>query len=147
MDGVFQRGNKVRLDGVTVQNHRLELKSSNFFIRAYTSIENTGKSYNVKPLADNLDLNNGSNAQWGSRFQTALQDAVNKDVPLDDAFKQARIAADKGRVEPGTAAFEQLKQTIIGINNWDIAANVAGAPATGGAWLKQSSNLYHIEGQ
>ncbi len=48
MDGVFQRGNKVRLDGVTVQNHRLELKNSNFFIRAYTSIENTGKSYNVR---------------------------------------------------------------------------------------------------
>jgi outer membrane receptor protein involved in Fe transport len=147
MDGVFQRGNKVRLDGVTVQNHRLELKGSKFFIRAYSSIENTGKSYNVKPLSDNLDLNNGSNAVWGARFQAALQAAVNQDVPLDQAFTQARAAADKGRVEPGTAAFDQLKQTIIGINNWDIAANVAGAPATGGAWLKQSSNLYHLEGQ
>lgn len=147
MDGLFQRGNKVRLDGVNVQNHRLELKGNKFFIRAYTSIENTGKSYNLKPLSDNLDLNNGSNAQWGARFQTALQAAVNQDLPLADAFKQARIAADKGRVEPGTAAFEQLKQTIIGINNWDIAANIAGAPVTGGAWLKQSSNLYHVEGQ
>lgn len=147
MDGVFQRGNKVRLDGVTVQNHRLELKGNHFFIRAYTSIENTGKSYNVKPLADNLDLNNGSNAQWGLRFQTALQNAVNTDVPLAEAFRLARIAADKGRVELGTPEFESLKQTIIGINNWDIAANVAGAPTTGGAWLKQSSNLYHIDGQ
>ena len=147
MDGLFQRGNKIRLEGVTVQNHRLELKGSDFFLRAYSSIENTGKSYNLKPLTDNLDLNNGSNAAWATRFQTALQGAVNQDVPLDQAFQTARIAADKGRVEPGTAAFDQLKQTIVGINNWDIAANVAGAPATGGAWLKQLSNLYHADFQ
>ena len=147
MDGLFQRGNKIRLEGVTVQNHRLELKGSDFFLRAYSSIENTGKSYNLKPLTDNLDLNNGTNAAWATRFQTALQGAVNQDVPLDQAFKTARVEADKGRAEPGTAAFDQLKQTIVGINNWDIAANVTGAPATGGAWLKQLSNLYHADFQ
>ena len=30
MDGVFQRGNKIRLDNVVVQNHHLELKGSNY---------------------------------------------------------------------------------------------------------------------
>lgn len=147
MDGVFQRGNKVQLTGVTVQNHRLELRGSDFFIRAYTSQERTGDSYNLKPLSDNLDLNNGSNSQWGTRFKTALQDAINQDVPLADAFHQARTAADLGRVEPGTPEFDALKKTIIGINNWDIAVNVPGAPATGGAWLKQRSNLYHTDFQ
>ena len=147
MDGVFQRGNKYRLDGMNVQNHRIELKGSDFFIRAYTSIENTGNSYGAKSLADNLDLNNGSNAQWGARFQSSLQNLVNQDVPLADAFAQSRIAADKGRVEPGTAAFDALKKTIIGINNWDIVVNTPGAPATGGAWLKQLSNLYHLDAQ
>ncbi|TAE03505.1 MAG: energy transducer TonB [Bacteroidetes bacterium] len=147
MDGVFQRGNKIQLNGVTVQNHKIELKGSNFLFRAYASIENTGNSYNLKPLADNLDLNNGSNAQWGARFQAALQSAVNNNVPLDQAMQQARTAADQGRVEAGTPAFEQLKNTIIGINNWDIAANVVGAPKTGGAWLKQQSNMYHADFQ
>jgi len=147
LDGLFQRGNKIKLDDVTVQNHRLELKGANFTVRAYSSVENTGQSYNLKPLTDNLDLNNGSNTQWAARFQTALQAGINADKPLWQALSEARIAADKGRVEPGTPAFEQLRQQIIGINNWDIAVNVPGAPPTGGAWLKQRSNLYHLDGQ
>lgn len=147
MDGLFQRGNKVQLSGVTVQNHRLELKSPEFTLRGYTSIENTGKSYNLKPLSDNLDLNNGSNAQWAAKFQSALQAAVDNDIPLEEAFIQARAVADAGRVLPGTQEFEDLKNTIIGINNWDIAVNVPGAPETGGAWLKQNSTLYHVDAQ
>lgn len=51
MDGVFQRGNKVQLDNVIVQNHNLEIKGSDFLIRGYVSLENTGDSYNVKPTA------------------------------------------------------------------------------------------------
>ena len=54
MDGVFQRGNKVQLDNASVQNHKLELKGKNFLVRSYVSIENTGDSNNLKPLADNL---------------------------------------------------------------------------------------------
>ena len=73
MDGVFQRGNKIQLDNVVVQNHKLELKGSNYFIRAYVSIENTGDSYNLKPLADNLQLTQSSNSAWGAKFKTALQ--------------------------------------------------------------------------
>jgi iron complex outermembrane receptor protein len=73
MDGVFQRGNKIQLDGVTVQNHKLELKGTDFAVRAYTLLENTGNSYNLNPLALNLDLQNGSNAVWGSKFSSALQ--------------------------------------------------------------------------
>jgi len=34
MDGLFQRGNKVQLDNVVVQNHRVELKGANYFIRS-----------------------------------------------------------------------------------------------------------------
>jgi len=147
LDGIFQRGNKICLDGVTVQNHKVELKHTDFFLRAYTSIENTGNSYNLKPLADNLDLNNGSNSAWGAKFRNALQNAVNQGTNLEEAFRLARIEADKGRVEAGTPEFERLRKTIIGINNWDIAANVPNAPVTGGAWLKQTSNLYHVEGQ
>jgi hypothetical protein len=60
----------------------------------------------------------------------------------------ARTAADAGRAEPGTAAFDRLKDTITRINNWDhLNAGIAGAPRTGGAWLKQKSRLYHTDAQ
>ncbi|MGZ5192036.1 MAG: TonB-dependent receptor domain-containing protein, partial [Flavisolibacter sp.] len=148
MDGVFQRGNKIQLDNVVVQNHKLELKGDHFFVRTYLSIENTGDSYNVKPLADNLQLTHLSNGAWGTRFKTALQNALNSGSDLATAMQLGRQVAEQGRVEPGTAAFNSLKDTIIGINNWDhVYAGIASAPRTGGAWLNQKSRMYHTDAQ
>ncbi|MGZ8537989.1 MAG: TonB-dependent receptor domain-containing protein, partial [Flavisolibacter sp.] len=148
MDGVFQRGNKIQLDNVVVQNHKLELKGDHFFVRTYLSIEITGDSYNVKPLADNLQLTHLSNGAWGTKFKSALQNALNGGSELAIAMQLARQAADQGRVEPGTAAFNSLKDTIIGINNWDhVNAGIASAPRTGGAWLNQKSRMYHTDAQ
>lgn len=147
MDGVFQRGNKIQLSGVTVQNHFAQLQSPDLLVRGYVLIENTGNSYNLKPLADNLDLTNSSTAIWGTAFRTALQTAVNGGTDLATAMQQARTVADAGRVQPGTPEFNTLKNTITGINNWDHASLVPGAPATGGAWLLQKSTTYHGEFQ
>ncbi|MDQ4141033.1 MAG: TonB-dependent receptor, partial [Bacteroidota bacterium] len=148
MDGVFQRGNKIQLDNVKVQNHRLELKGTNYFVRAYASIENTGDSYNVKPMADNLDITGGgTNQVWGGKFKTTLQNELNNGTDLAAAMQIARQAADQGRAKPGTPAFANLQNTIRSLNNWDHGAVIPGAPATGGAWLRQMSRLYHADAQ
>lgn len=155
MDGVFQRGNKIKLDNVVVQNHQLELKGANFTIKAYTSIENSGDSYNVKPLADNLDLySGGSGTAWAAKYKTALTSyATNNGGVLTAgnlaaAAAYARLQADASRVVPGTQRFNTVRDSIIRINNWDIkSSSIPTAPLTGGAALKQSSNLYHVEGQ
>ncbi|UYZ64531.1 TonB-dependent receptor [Hymenobacter weizhouensis] len=145
MDGVFQRGNKIQLDGVTVSSHKLELRGQDFTARAYLLLENTGDSYNLNPLALNLDLQNGSNAAWGSRFRTALQGQLGAGASLPDAMRQARTAADQGRAVPGTPEFAALKQQIIKTNNWDSGVNVPGAPVPGGAALIQRSRTYHTD--
>jgi len=155
MDGVFQRGNKIKLDNVVVQNHQLELKGSNFTIKAYTSIENSGNSYNVKPLADNLDIySGGSGNVWAAKYKTALNNYATDHggsltgANLAAATQYARLAADAGRVEPGTQRFNRVRDSITRINNWDIKSPaIPNAPVTGGAALIQRSNLYHVEGQ
>lgn len=155
MDGVFQRGNKVKLDNVGVQNHHIELKGKNFTVKAYMSQENTGDSYNVKPLADNLDLyTGGSNSAWGTRFKNALTTYANEhsgsltSENLAAATQFARASADAGRAEPATQRFNVVKDSIIKINNWDIKSSlIPDAPVTGGAALIQKSSLYHVEGQ
>jgi iron complex outermembrane receptor protein len=155
MDGVFQRGNKVKLDNVVVQNHQLELKGNNFTVKAYISTENTGDSYNVKPLADNLDLYTGGSASvWTAKYKNALNVYAGThggyltSANLADATKYAREQADLGRAEPGTQRFNIVKDSITAINNWDIkSSSIPNAPVTGGAALVQKSNLYHVEGQ
>jgi iron complex outermembrane recepter protein len=148
MDGVFQRGNKIQLDNVVVQNHKLELKGNNYTIRSYVSLERTGDSYNLKPLADNLQLTHLSDNAWGAIFKNQLQADLDVGIDLSSAMKNARLVADAGRMEPGTIGFERLKNSIIQINNWDhVNAGIPGAPATGGAWLSQRSRMYHADGQ
>ncbi|HVZ55338.1 MAG TPA: TonB-dependent receptor [Chitinophagaceae bacterium] len=155
MDGVFQRGNKVKLDNVSVQNHALQLKGNHFNVLGYVSIENTGDSYNVKPLADNLDLySGGSNSAWATKYKSALNQYASThggaltEANLAQATAFARQQADAGRAEPGTPLFDSLKNVIRHINNWDIkSAQIPDAPVTGGAALIQRSRLYHLEGQ
>src|SRR5207244_1966283 len=108
-------------------------------IKSYISIENTGDSYNVKPLADNLDLySGGSNNVWAAKYKTALVTELNGGADLATAAKKARLTADAERVVPGTPEFEKLKNTIIKINNWDIkSSTIPDAPLTGGAALIQ----------
>lgn len=154
LDGVFQRGNKIRLENVRVQNHHMELKGANYVVRGYVSIENTGDSYNVKPTADNLDLySGGSNNAWATKYKNALNAYVTTNGPLTNAnlavaTKYARTIADAGRAEPGTARFDSLIHVTTGINNWDIKSSaIPDAPVTGGSALWQKSRLYHTEAQ
>jgi iron complex outermembrane recepter protein len=147
MDGIFQRGNRIQLKDVRVQQHKLELKGTDLLLRAYVLKENTGNSYNLNPVAYNLDLSHATNAQWGALFKNELQAQVNNGVDLATAMKLARAAADAGRAEPGTPEFDALKNTIVNSNNWDIASVVpTGAPNGGGA-LWQYSNTYHFDFQ
>jgi outer membrane receptor protein involved in Fe transport len=145
MDGLFQRGNKIQLDNTRVQNHKLELKGANYLVRSYVSIENTGDSYNLKPLSDNLDLNHLSNKDWSAKFKSELQAALTAEVGLAEAMRRARAAADAGRAEPGTAEFNALKAQIIGNNNWDHISSAPTGTTTGGAKLYQMSRTYHTD--
>ena len=144
MDGVFQRGNRIQLKDVTVQNHKLELHSPDLLVRAYVLKENTGKSYNLNPLAYSLDLSHASNAVWGARFKTELQSQLDNNVELATAMKLARAAADAGRAEPGTPGFAALKDVIVNSNNWDVrSASLPDGAPNGGAAVWQYSNTYH----
>ncbi|MCU7552685.1 TonB-dependent receptor [Chitinophagaceae bacterium LB-8] len=148
MDGVFQRGNRIQLDGVTVQNHKVELRGADVLFRAYMLKENTGNSYNLNPLAYSLDLSNASNAVWGTRFKTELQKQLDNNVDLAAAMAAARSVADQGRAEPGTAAFENLKNVIVNSNNWDVkSATLPNGAPNGGAAVWQFSNTYHADFQ
>ncbi len=147
MDGIFQRGNRIQLKDVTVQNHKLQLQGSDLLMRAYILKENTGNSYNLNPVAYNLDLNNATNAVWGNNFKNELQKQVDNGVDLAIAMKAARAFADNGRAEPGTPQFGELKNIIVNSNNWDIASVVAGGAPNGGGALWQFSNTYHVDFQ
>ncbi len=147
MDGFFQRGNRIGLRGVVVQNHKIELVHPDFTIRAYMSLENTHNSYNMNPLADNLEKSFKPDKQWASDYTKALNTALSTTTDLAAAHQAARAAADAGRFVPGTEAFNEQVQKIKARNDWDIYPTSSDPTnTTGGARLLQMSHFYHTEG-
>lgn len=154
MDGFFQRGNRIGLRGVVVQNHKLELVHPDFTVRGYVSLENTHNSYNMNPLADNLEKSFKADKVWSADYTNklnALLPALANGQTYDDqtllaAHQAARQAADAGRFTPGTAAFDAQVAKIKARNDWDIYPTSSDPTnTTGGARLLQMSRFYQGE--
>ncbi|HYE54835.1 MAG TPA: TonB-dependent receptor, partial [Chitinophagaceae bacterium] len=132
----YQRGNRIRLDGLQIQQHTLDFKGQQFFVRAYYTKENTGNSYNLRPTGENMDRAFKSDAVWLNDYRSAYQTAINAGNNDAAAHAAARAAADNGRFQPGTAAFNSKLQELIHINNWDT-----------GSALIMNTGFIHAEGQ
>ncbi|SDK44132.1 iron complex outermembrane recepter protein [Catalinimonas alkaloidigena] len=135
-DANYTRGNRIGLDDFLLQQHRVELKGPRFLLRAYEVHENSGNSYNMRPLGENLDRSFKSDDVWFADYKTALTTQLDAGVAQAEAHRLARQAADAGRFQPGTPEFEAERKRLIGINNWDQ-----------GAWLLMKNRFYQAEGQ
>jgi iron complex outermembrane receptor protein len=135
----YQRGNRVRLDGETIQQHAIDLKTPDFSVKAYYTSENTGNnSFNFRPLGENIDMAFKKSPQWWNDYTAAFNTAYNANGhDVQASLDAARASADNGRFLPGTRAFDSVRNKIIHTNNWD----------TVGAQLLLKSAFVHVEGQ
>ncbi|TPG62441.1 TonB-dependent receptor [Hymenobacter nivis] len=135
-DNVYQRSNRFRLQGYLLQQHALQLMGPVVQARAYFTQETTGQSYNLRSAAENLDRSYKPDAAWNQDFTSAWNAATAAGQPVAQALASARTAADAGRYQPGTAAFDQKLKDLENINNWDV-----------GAALRVRAHLAHAEAQ
>ncbi len=132
---IYQRTNRFRLDDYVTQQHSLTFKTADIQARLYVNIENTGKSYNIRSMAENVDRSFKTDAVWFRDFTTAYNAAVgNNGGNVPAALTAARTQADAGRPQPHTAATDALIDKLRDINNWDL-----------GAALRVKSSMYHAE--
>lgn len=136
LDNVYQRTNRFRLDNYRLDQHSLTFTSPSVQLRAYRTSENTGQSYNLRSMAENIDRSFKSDNAWFADFSQQFRSSVAAGASVTDALRAARSRADQGRPQPGTPAFEETLTRLRDINNWDI-----------GAALRVQSWLYHVEGQ
>ncbi|WP_375434031.1 TonB-dependent receptor [uncultured Hymenobacter sp.] len=136
LDNVYQRSNRFQLEDYRLQQHALQLTTPVVRARAYLTTENTGKSYNLRSAAENLDRSYKPDAAWNQDYTTAWNAATVAGQTVAQAHAAARSAADAGRLQPGTSAFEQRLGELADINNWDQ-----------GAALRVQADLVHAEGQ
>lgn len=132
---IYQRSNRFRLDNYTLNQFAVDYHTPIFQVKAYATHENTGDSYNMRSLAENMDRAYKSDDKWFADYSSAYKNAVTNGATVADAHKIARTSSDQGRFEPGTEAYNQKKEELININNWDY-----------GAALRVKSTLVHAEG-
>jgi iron complex outermembrane recepter protein len=133
------------LNGFNFVQQRLELKSDKFYIRAYSSQEDSDESYQirtlgqlmnktwVKDLAGNVVAPNVADATWFTRYTAAFTGQINGTTA--SSHDAARAFADQGRLVPGTPEFAAAKQKLITIQG-----------GLEGAGIFSNCGLQHLEG-
>lgn len=135
INNIYQRSNRFHLKDYRLSQYSLNYESAYFDFRTYFTSENTGKSYNIRSLAENIDRSFKPDSLWFKDYANAFNKATSDGTSIPDAHKYARQASDNGRLVPGTEEFNQKKETLAAINNWDV-----------GAALRVKALLHHAEG-
>ncbi|TKC06985.1 TonB-dependent receptor [Pedobacter frigoris] len=148
MSGTYGTGNIVytndtryQLKDFKVGQYRLELKSDNWFVRTYTTQENSGRTVIAGPTAQYINESwktsyDGGTGGWYPEYTAGLLNALANGSSLTDAHLAARAFADQGRAELGSPRFNQLKDSIT---NTPISE--------GGTLFLDRSKLYNAEAQ
>ncbi len=136
LDNVYQRANRFRLQRYLVQQHGLQYLSNTLQLRVYLNNENTGDSYNLRSMAENIDRAYKPDNAWYTDYTSAFNTAYQSGAGQAMAHQLARTAADQGRYLPGTPAFDKVLRELQQVNNWDA-----------GAALKVKASFIHAEGQ
>ena len=133
---IYQGANRYSIQDFIMQQHKLEIRNDNFFLRGYLTAENSGNSYDTRFTAININRrwkrdapnpDDSSEPSWfGDYIQTYIgaKLGVGTGVQLDDdaAHAQARQAADSGRLLPGTPAFESALNSVTSDGNLETGS-------------------------
>jgi outer membrane receptor protein involved in Fe transport len=146
---VYTGADRYALKNLKLSQYKAEVKGRNWFLRAYTTQENSGDSYTATTSALFINRAWKSDANWFQQYtgtygaarlgiipNPAAPGTFLPAMPDAQAHATARSVADQGRFLPGSsqfnAAFKQATNTTIN---------------QGGARFDDATDLYHFEGQ
>lgn len=122
LENVYQRANRFRLADYYIQQHALQYRSKALLVNAYYNSENTGSSYNLRSMAENMDRSFKNDQTWFTDYTLAFNRLNVNAIPVAEVHRMSRQKADEGRLNPGDAAFAQTLAKLRQINNWDSGA-------------------------
>jgi outer membrane receptor protein involved in Fe transport len=133
---VYTGADRYALKNFKIGQYKAEIKSNNWFLRAYTTQENSGDSYTATTAALFVNRAWKSDADWFGQYTGNYSGARLLGAGDAQAHAAARVAADAGRYLPGTSQFDAAFKNAIStsINK-------------GGAKFDDATDLYHFEGQ
>lgn len=142
---IYQGANRYSINDIMFQQHKLEWSGKNFVVKAYTTQENAGNSYDAVFTGINISKASiGDNwvPAYLSKFFATLSDLNNdfsQDATLADvnqAMQAALDSANSSWYAPGTVAFDSLRKKIV-----------SSSDLQNGSKFADRSSLYHFDAQ
>ena len=141
---VFQATNRNFLDDFFFQQHKIEVKNDNFFVRGYVNADNAGNSHDLVFTGININRAWKSDQAWFGDYIGAFVQATLGGQTEDAAHAFARQVADEvidiggddgiERLIPGTPQFQQTFEQVI--QDPDFAS---------GSSFQDESRFYHVD--
>jgi len=138
---IYQGLSRYQIDGFFQQQHKLEFKNNNFFLRGYIVTDKAGDTYDMGNTAGKINSAWKSLEDWyedyaGAYILTYLTTLGGGGTP-DPAtiHQQARAFADTGRYEPGSPEFNAAFNKSISDPNYLT-----------GSKFQDESEYYHFDG-
>ncbi|WP_233505479.1 TonB-dependent receptor [Rhodohalobacter sp. SW132] len=128
---VYTANDRFILDDFIIWTAKLELQNPNYYVRAYTTQENSGDTYAANTVASRINERTFIPAY----FQT-FAGARTQGATIDEAHAQARSAGRNAQPQPGSEEFDALFNEIR-----DIPIS------EGGAKFLDRTGMWHAEGQ
>lgn len=145
ISGHFGTGNTVytalgrySILGLQMAQYKFELNSKNWFLRAYTTQENSGDSYNINVTTQLTNERIKPSTTWYPEYGQAFLGAKLNGSNDFDAHNIARAFADRGRPDANSALFKKLFNEVRSIP-------IKGT--SGGGKFLDRTDLYSVEGQ
>lgn len=121
--------------GLPSNQHKLELKNDNFFLRGYVVADSAGDSYDMVFTGININRSWKSDQQWfGEYIQTYVAQTLGGANDAS-AHAVARAVAETGRIQPGTPEFKAAFNKVISDPDFGT-----------GSKFQDASKYYHADG-
>ena len=131
---IYQGSNRYSINDFFLQQHKIEIKNDNFFLRGYVTADNAGDSYDLVFTGVNINRQWKSDEQWFGEYAGAFLQGSLAGLNANDAHANARRVADTGRFEPGTPEFQRAFETVT--SDSDILT---------GSLFRDESKIYHSD--
>lgn len=141
-NAVYSNDTRYALTGLKLSQYRLELKGAQWFLRGYTTNENSGNTviagYTAQLINEawkpSYDANTGDG--WYPQYTMGLIQSMAMGSDFNTAHQQARLFADEGRPDANSDYFKRLKDSISSMPSY-----------MGGTQFLDRSRLYNVEAQ
>lgn len=132
---IYQGTNRYAITNFTQQQHKIEVKNDNFFLRGYVVSDKAGDSYDMVFTGININRAWKSDTEWFGDYIQTYAGATLGGATDAQAHAAARGVAETGRLEPGTPEFKKAFDRII--KDPDFAT---------GSKFQDESKYSHIDG-